>query len=95
MLSLHQLVSSYVCMPLAYMMGVSYEDSFLVGELLGLKTFLTEFVAYEKLATYIKRRKAGGPLYVGNVKQYLSVSQGFIFYIFRKSLKAMLIKRVE
>lgn len=64
-------------MPLAYMMGVSYEDSFIVGELLGLKTFLTEFVAYERLATYIKRREAGGPMYVDNVKQYLSVSESF------------------
>lgn len=66
-------------MPLAYMMGVSWEDSFLVAELLGLKTFLNEFVAYQRLAEYIKRREAGGPLYVNNIKQYLSVSQGLHF----------------
>ncbi|XP_075875521.1 solute carrier family 28 member 3-like [Nelusetta ayraudi] len=66
-------VSSYVLMPLAYMMGVSWEDSFLVAELLGLKTFLNEFVAYQRLAEYIKRREAGGPLYVNNIKQYMSV----------------------
>lgn len=77
MLSLHQLLSSYVFMPLAYIMGVSYEDSYMVGELLGLKTFLTEFVAYQRLAKYIKKREAGGPLYINNVKQYLSVSQTF------------------
>lgn len=61
-------------MPLAFMMGVSWEDSFLVAELIGLKTFLNEFVAYEKLSVLINRRKAGGPEYIDNIKQYISVS---------------------
>lgn len=68
------MISSYVMMPLAYMMGVSLEDSFLVAELLGLKTFLNEFVAYQKLSEFIKRREAGGPLFVNNTRQYMSVS---------------------
>lgn len=55
-------------------MGVSWEDSFVVAELIGVKTFLNEFVANQKLSELIKRRKAGGPEYVGNVKQYISVS---------------------
>uniref|UniRef100_A0A3Q0R3M4 Solute carrier family 28 member 3 n=1 Tax=Amphilophus citrinellus TaxID=61819 RepID=A0A3Q0R3M4_AMPCI len=68
------LICSYVFMPLSFMMGVSFEDSFIVAELMGIKTFLNEFVAYQKLSELIKRRKAGGPEYVNNVKQYISVS---------------------
>ncbi|XP_070690311.1 solute carrier family 28 member 3-like [Pempheris klunzingeri] len=67
------LICSYMFMPLSFMMGVSWEDSFIVAELIGIKTFLNEFVAYQKLSQLIKRRKAGGPEYVGNVKQYISV----------------------
>ncbi|XP_061673191.1 solute carrier family 28 member 3-like [Syngnathoides biaculeatus] len=67
------LMCSYIFMPLAFVMGVSWEDSFVVAELVGIKTFLNEFVAYQKLSTLIKRRKAGGPEYVGDVKQYISV----------------------
>ncbi|XP_037115571.1 solute carrier family 28 member 3-like isoform X1 [Syngnathus acus] len=67
------LMFSYVLMPLAFIMGVSWEDSFVVAELVGLKTFLNEIVAYQKLSLLMKRRKAGGPEYVNNVKQYISV----------------------
>ncbi|KAM3610763.1 uncharacterized protein V6R79_008629 [Siganus canaliculatus] len=67
------LICSYVFMPLSFMMGVSYEDSFIVAELIGVKTFINEFVAYQKLSVLIKRRKAGGPEYVNHVKQYISV----------------------
>ncbi|XP_062237813.1 solute carrier family 28 member 3-like isoform X1 [Platichthys flesus] len=67
------LICSYVFMPLSFMMGVSWEDSFIVAELLGIKTFLNEFVAYQNLSELIKRRKAGGPEYVNDVKQYISV----------------------
>ncbi|RVE68131.1 hypothetical protein OJAV_G00088670 [Oryzias javanicus] len=67
------LVCSYVFMPLSFMMGVSWEDSFLVAELIGLKTFLNEFVAHRRLREFIKRREAGGPEYVNDVKQYISV----------------------
>uniref|UniRef100_A0A672IYY9 Sodium/nucleoside cotransporter n=1 Tax=Salarias fasciatus TaxID=181472 RepID=A0A672IYY9_SALFA len=66
-------ICSYVFMPLAFMMGVSWEDSFIVAELIGIKTFLNEFVAYQKLSELIKKRKAGGPEYVDNIKQYISV----------------------
>uniref|UniRef100_A0A668AT27 Sodium/nucleoside cotransporter n=1 Tax=Myripristis murdjan TaxID=586833 RepID=A0A668AT27_9TELE len=66
-------ICSYLFMPLAFMMGVSWEDSFIVGELIGLKTVFNEFVAYQKLSELINKRKAGGPEYVDNVKQYISV----------------------
>lgn len=71
-------------MPLSFMMGVSWEDSFIVAELIGMKTFLNEFLAYQKMSEYIKRRKAGGPMYVDNVKQYISVSLilSYALYLF-------------
>lgn len=56
------------------MMGVSWEDSYIVAELIGKKTFINELVAYLQLSELINRRKAGGPEYVDNVKQYISVS---------------------
>lgn len=61
-------------MPLSFMLGVSWEDSFIVAELIGKKTFLNEFLAYQELSELMKRRKAGGPEYVDSVKQYISVS---------------------
>lgn len=61
-------------MPLAFMMGVSWEDSFIVAELIGTKTFLNELMAFQKLSKLIKLRNAGGPEYVDNVKQYITVS---------------------
>ncbi|KAM4579458.1 solute carrier family 28 member 3-like [Fundulus diaphanus] len=67
------LICSYIFMPLAFMMGVSWEDSFIVAELIGIKTFLNEFVAYQRLSEIIQRRTAGGPEYVNDVKQYISV----------------------
>uniref|UniRef100_A0A8C7ZAQ2 Sodium/nucleoside cotransporter n=1 Tax=Oryzias sinensis TaxID=183150 RepID=A0A8C7ZAQ2_9TELE len=72
------LICSYVFMPLSFMMGVSWDDSFLVAELIGLKTFLNEFVAYQRLSEFIKRREAGGPEYMNNVKQYISVHSEMI-----------------
>lgn len=68
-------------MPLSFMMGVSWEDSFIVAELIGIKTFLNEFVAYEKLSELVKKRTAGGPEYVDNVKQYISVSLIYVLII--------------
>jgi CNT family concentrative nucleoside transporter len=39
----------YLGRPLVWIMGVSWEDSLYVGELLGIKTILNEFVAYPRL----------------------------------------------
>lgn len=77
-------------MPLAFMMGVSWEDSFIVAELIGIKTFLNELLAYQKMSEIIKLRNAGGPEYVDNVKQYISVSLimcnfGFFLFFFSQS----------
>uniref|UniRef100_A0A8C4WWN3 Sodium/nucleoside cotransporter n=1 Tax=Eptatretus burgeri TaxID=7764 RepID=A0A8C4WWN3_EPTBU len=68
-----EIICSYVLMPFAFMMGVNYNDSFLVAELLGMKTFFNEFVAYQRLSEYIHYRESGGPLFVDGVRQYMSV----------------------
>ncbi|KFQ78150.1 Solute carrier family 28 member 3, partial [Phaethon lepturus] len=66
-------ICAYVFMPLSFMMGVDWEDSFIVGGLLGYKTFFNEFVAYERLSKLIHNREKGGSTYINGVKQYMSV----------------------
>ncbi|XP_070541501.1 solute carrier family 28 member 3-like [Ptychodera flava] len=56
------LICRYVLYPVAWLMGVDSEDCHIVAELVGIKTFLNEFVAYSRLAEYIKNRSTGfGP----------------------------------
>ena len=51
-----QLICSYVFYPCAYVMGVAAEDCRQVGSLLGMKTFLNEFVAYVQLSKVIRNK---------------------------------------
>ncbi len=46
-------------MPIAYLMGVEWDDCGKVAELLGIKTFINEFVAYERLSELISNRQSG------------------------------------
>ncbi|CAG0919828.1 unnamed protein product [Notodromas monacha] len=41
-----------ICMPLAWTMGVEWEDCDEVGELIGIKTIVNEFVAYSRLSEF-------------------------------------------
>ncbi|XP_053556573.1 solute carrier family 28 member 3 [Bombina bombina] len=68
-----EVICSYIFMPFSFMMGVDWEDSFIVGKLIGYKTFFNEFVAYEYLAGLITKRKEDGPLYIDGIKQYMSI----------------------
>ncbi|XP_046388383.1 solute carrier family 28 member 3-like isoform X2 [Ischnura elegans] len=47
-------ILSKVFIPLAWLLGVAPEECDKVATLMGLKTIVNEFVAYEKLAVYIK-----------------------------------------
>ncbi|KAM8804467.1 sodium/nucleoside cotransporter 1 [Eudromia elegans] len=67
-----QVICSYVLMPVAFLMGADWADSPLVAELLGIKIFLNEFVAYQQLAVYKKNRLAGLEEWDGNRKQWIS-----------------------
>uniref|UniRef100_A0A8C3LQB0 Sodium/nucleoside cotransporter n=1 Tax=Chrysolophus pictus TaxID=9089 RepID=A0A8C3LQB0_CHRPC len=68
-----QMICSYVLMPVAFLMGADWADSPLVAELLGIKIFLNEFVAYQQLATYKKNRLSGLEEWSGGRKQWISV----------------------
>lgn len=68
-----QLICSYVLRPVAFLMGVAWEDCPVVAELLGIKLFLNEFVAYQELSQYRQRRLEGVEEWVGAKKQWISV----------------------
>lgn len=61
-------------MPLAFMMGVPYDESFTVAELIGIKLFLNEFVAYQKLSELKLNRLIGLDEIIGGQRQWISVS---------------------
>ncbi|XP_076795017.1 solute carrier family 28 member 3 isoform X2 [Arvicanthis niloticus] len=68
-----ELICSYIFMPFSFMMGVDWQDSFMVAKLIGYKTFFNEFVAYDHLSKLINLRKAAGPKFVNGVQQYMSI----------------------
>ncbi|XP_077630397.1 sodium/nucleoside cotransporter 1 [Crocuta crocuta] len=63
-----ELICSYVLRPVAFLLGVAREDCPVVAELLGIKLFLNEFVAYQGLSQYKQRRLAGAEEWVGGDK---------------------------
>lgn len=67
---LQQLICSYVFMPVAFMMGIPFDESFTVAKLIGIKLFLNEFIAYEKLSE-LKNNRLNNITEVG---KYISVS---------------------
>ncbi|VDO05328.1 unnamed protein product [Rodentolepis nana] len=48
-------IFSYVLWPMTFTMGVPFNDSQKVAELIGLKTFLNEFVAYNRLGLFYEQ----------------------------------------
>ncbi|KAM9754392.1 sodium/nucleoside cotransporter 1 isoform 1-T1 [Menidia menidia] len=68
-----QLLCSYVFMPVAFMMGVPYDESFIVAEMIGTKLFLNEFVAYQKLSELKTNRLNGLDEIIGGERQWISV----------------------
>ncbi|XP_041651538.1 sodium/nucleoside cotransporter 1 [Cheilinus undulatus] len=73
-----QLICSYIFMPVAFMMGIPYEDTFIVAELIGTKLFLNEFVAYEKLSELKASRLSGSEEFIDGVKQWINVRSEII-----------------
>ncbi|XP_052804830.1 solute carrier family 28 member 3-like [Mya arenaria] len=53
-----ELICSYVLFPVSFFMGVETSDCRKVAELVGVKTFTNEFIAYSKLKVLIANRKA-------------------------------------
>lgn len=52
-----QLICSYVFYPIAYFMGTDVSDCRKVAELVGIKTFTNEFLAYKELSVLIANKK--------------------------------------
>ena len=48
-----QALAGFAFRPFVWLMGISWQEARLVGELMGLKTILNEFVAYLELARYM------------------------------------------
>ncbi|XP_063786051.1 sodium/nucleoside cotransporter 2-like [Pseudophryne corroboree] len=67
-----QLILSYIFMPVAFMMGVEWDEAGPVGEMLGTKIILNEFVAYRKLADYKANRMDGVEEWLDGTKQWIS-----------------------
>ncbi|XP_071947724.1 solute carrier family 28 member 3-like [Antedon mediterranea] len=48
-----ELICSYLLYPIAWLLGTERKDCRIVAELIGTKTFLNEFVAYQNLGAYL------------------------------------------
>lgn len=62
-------------MPVAFMMGIPYDESFTVAKLIGTKLFLNEFVAYQSLSELKDNRLNGLDEIIGGERQWISVSK--------------------
>ncbi|KAE8617082.1 hypothetical protein XENTR_v10008976 [Xenopus tropicalis] len=67
-----QLILSYIFMPIAFMMGVRWDEADKVGEMLGTKIILNEFVAYRQLAEYKNLRLSGTEEWIDGQRQWIS-----------------------
>ena len=45
-----EIILGYIFAPIAWLMGIPWNEAIIAGELLGIKTTLNEFVAYPGLA---------------------------------------------
>ncbi|MFW7379978.1 MAG: NupC/NupG family nucleoside CNT transporter [Oligoflexus sp.] len=48
-----QIILGRIFQPLAFLLGISWQESFIVGQLLGTKIVINEFLAFIELANYI------------------------------------------
>lgn len=55
------------------MMGVEWADCPMVAEMVGIKFFTNEFVAYQQLSQYRNKRLSGMEEWIGGEKQWISV----------------------
>ena len=50
-----EMIFGYLFAPIAWLIGIPFEDILLAGQLLGEKTVANEFIAYESLGEMIKQ----------------------------------------
>ncbi|XP_054571514.1 sodium/nucleoside cotransporter 2 isoform X1 [Eptesicus fuscus] len=68
-----QVICSYILRPMVFMMGVEWADCPMVAEMVGIKFFTNEFVAYQQLSQYKNKRLSGMEEWIGGEKQWISV----------------------
>ncbi|CAL1595991.1 unnamed protein product [Knipowitschia caucasica] len=68
-----ELICSYIFMPVAFMMGIPYRESFVVAQMIGTKLFINEFVAYETLSALKTNRQNGLDSIIDGEVQWISV----------------------
>ncbi|XP_020951943.1 sodium/nucleoside cotransporter 2 isoform X3 [Sus scrofa] len=68
-----QVICSYILRPVVFMMGVEWADCPMVAEMVGIKFFTNEFVAYQQLSQYKSKRLSGVEEWIGGEKQWISV----------------------
>ncbi|XP_036910428.1 sodium/nucleoside cotransporter 2 isoform X2 [Sturnira hondurensis] len=68
-----QVICSYILRPMVFMMGVEWADCPMVAEMVGIKFFTNEFVAYQQLSQYKNKRLSGVEEWIGGKKQWISV----------------------
>ncbi|XP_003928955.1 sodium/nucleoside cotransporter 2 isoform X3 [Saimiri boliviensis] len=68
-----QVICSYILRPMVFMMGVEWTDCPMVAELVGIKFFTNEFVAYQQLSQYKNKRLSGVEEWIEGEKQWISV----------------------
>ncbi|XP_024423929.2 sodium/nucleoside cotransporter 2 isoform X3 [Desmodus rotundus] len=68
-----QVICSYVLRPMVFLMGVEWADCPMVAEMVGIKFFTNEFVAYQQLSQYKNNRLSGVEEWIGGKKQWISV----------------------
>ena len=50
-------ISGYAFMPLAFIMGVDWDECHMVGKLIGIKTVANEFIAYRQLGLLVEAQE--------------------------------------
>ncbi|KAM6181635.1 sodium/nucleoside cotransporter 2 [Erethizon dorsatum] len=73
-----QVICSYVLRPMVFMMGVDWADCPIVAEIVGIKFFINEFVAYQQLSEYKNKRLSGVEEWFEGEKQWVSVKAEII-----------------
>ncbi|XP_077999989.1 solute carrier family 28 member 3-like [Glandiceps talaboti] len=67
-----ELVCSYVFMPVAFLIGVEWADCHIVAELIGIKLFINEFVAYVRLAEIMNNGDIGEEPSISNRSEVIA-----------------------
>lgn len=91
-LSLTQVICSYILRPMVFMMGVEWADCPMVAEMVGIKFFTNEFVAYQQLSQYKNKRLSGVEEWIGGEKQWISVSDNLEKHKQSRQTKSVMLK---